>query len=270
MKVTAVASGTIAVGDLVTGGTYTTGTRITAIANQILTTVVITGTAGQFSCAAATLAVGQTVTISGTFGGTGSITGYVNPTTYYITVTNGTTTFTLSTTPGGAGVTTTTGTPTGLTYTNNAVGGVGLYTVSVSQTVASGTKTTTKDPGVGFLVSIPQGSTYMTFTFKGRGQTAGSGAAINVEMDLYTRAIQAATPAAVSAWSSVNALTAFATSASNTFWNSYSQTIALSAFATPLVAGQLYQVELTRNTSSAVTNQLAQPWLLGELTIQFS
>ena len=82
-----------------------------------LSTVVITGTAGQFSCTSTTLAVGQPITISGTYGGTGSITGYANPTTYYIIATNGTTTFTLSATYNGSAIVTTTGTPTGLTYT---------------------------------------------------------------------------------------------------------------------------------------------------------
>jgi len=86
--------------------------------SSALAGVVITGTAGQFSCTAATktLVVGQSVIISGTLGGTGTITGYTSPTTYYIVATNGTTTFTLSTTPGGAGVVTTAGTPTGLFY----------------------------------------------------------------------------------------------------------------------------------------------------------
>ena len=83
----------------------------------VLTTVVITGTAGQFSCASSSLVVGQAVVISGTLGGTGSITGYTNPKTYYIVQTNGVSTFTLSNTLGGAGVVTTAGTPTGLTYT---------------------------------------------------------------------------------------------------------------------------------------------------------
>lgn len=83
---------------------------------QSLSSVVITGTAGQFSCSAASLAIGQPVTITGTFGGTGSISGYVSGTTYYIIATNGTTTFTLSTTLGGTAITTTAGTPTGLTY----------------------------------------------------------------------------------------------------------------------------------------------------------
>lgn len=100
-----------------TSGTFNLATSATASAT--ISGVTITGTAGQFSCTASSisLAVGQSLAISGTYGGTGSITGYTNPTTYYIIATNGSTTFTLSTTAGGAGVTTTAGTPTGLTYT---------------------------------------------------------------------------------------------------------------------------------------------------------
>jgi hypothetical protein len=99
------------------GVTFNLATSATSSAT--LSGVVITGVAGQFSCTAAslTLAVGQSLVLSGAYGGTGSITGYVNPTTYYIIATNGSTTFTLSTTAGGSGVTTTAGTPTGLTYT---------------------------------------------------------------------------------------------------------------------------------------------------------
>ena len=94
------------------------GAVVTATIGATLSTVAITGTAGQFSCAASPipLAVGQSLTISGTFGGTGSISGYTNPTTYYIIATNTSTTFTLSATLGGAAITTTAGTPTGLTY----------------------------------------------------------------------------------------------------------------------------------------------------------
>ena len=94
------------------------GAIFTATIGQTLSGVQITGTAGQFSCTATTqnLVVGQAITISGTYGGTGSITGYTNPTTYYIIATNNTTTFTLSATLGGSAITTTAGTPTGLTY----------------------------------------------------------------------------------------------------------------------------------------------------------
>jgi len=171
------------------------------ISNATLSGVIITGTAGQFSCTASSvpLVVGQSVTISGGFNGvvaltgnkasglvgavassggegivalsgnaasaalgtmvanggttiipagnfasgfvgtvlgdrvvtlsgntgfglvntviTGSIPGYVSPTTYFIIATNGSTTFTLSATAGGSGITTTIGATTGLTYT---------------------------------------------------------------------------------------------------------------------------------------------------------
>jgi hypothetical protein len=99
--------------------TSTSNLATSPTASATLSGVIITGIAGQFSCTASsvTLVVGQSLTLSGTYGGTGSITGYVNPTTYFIIATNGSTTFTLSTTAGGSGVTTTAGTPTGLTYT---------------------------------------------------------------------------------------------------------------------------------------------------------
>jgi hypothetical protein len=87
-------SGFVGTAVVTTAGTPTGLTYTTNVGT--LSTVVITGTAGQFSCASTTLVVGQQITISGTLGGTGSITGYVNPTTYYIIATNGTTTFTLS------------------------------------------------------------------------------------------------------------------------------------------------------------------------------
>ena len=78
----------------------------------------ITNTAGACSItnpAPFTLSVGQLVRISGTFGGTGTITSpaYSDPTTYLISATNGTTTFTLVSLAGSA-IVTTTGTPTGI------------------------------------------------------------------------------------------------------------------------------------------------------------
>ena len=153
LSVTAVTSGTLAVGQQIFGlgvagetvitafgtgsggiGNYTISTSqtvvseamsgaaagaiITATIGGSLSGVAITGLAGQFSCTAApiTLVIGQALTISGTYGGTGSISGYTNPTTYYIIATNGSTTFTLSATAGGTAITTTVGTPTGLSY----------------------------------------------------------------------------------------------------------------------------------------------------------
>jgi hypothetical protein len=91
-----------------------------------LSTVAITGIAGQFSCAAGALVVGMQVLIAGTLGGTGSITGYTNPTPYKISVTNGSTTFTLTTLTGSA-IVTTAGTPTGLTYNTSPAGGTANF-----------------------------------------------------------------------------------------------------------------------------------------------
>jgi len=81
----------------------------------LLSNVNITGSAGEFSCASTTLKVGYYVTITGTLGGTGSITGYSSPTTYKISNTNGSNGFTLVTLAGSA-ITTSVGTPTGVTY----------------------------------------------------------------------------------------------------------------------------------------------------------
>jgi len=96
---------------------------------------VTVSTAGQFTCAAATFAVGNTVTISGTLTGTGTITGYTNLKTYFVIATNGTTTFTLSATLGGTALTTTAGTPTGLTYLTQISGYYAL-----SKSIASTTQ----------------------------------------------------------------------------------------------------------------------------------
>src|ERR1039458_9394209 len=89
---------------------------IAAVTQVVGGTVAITGTGGQFSCTCTGLVIGQTLAISGTYGGTGSLTGYSNPTTYLISATNGTSTFSLQTTARVA-IVTTAGTPTGLAYT---------------------------------------------------------------------------------------------------------------------------------------------------------
>jgi len=81
-----------------------------------LNSVAVTGVGGQCSCAATDgLYIGQTVRISGAL--TGTALGLTSGVTYYIIATNYTTTFTLSTTSGGAGVVTVAGTTTGLVFT---------------------------------------------------------------------------------------------------------------------------------------------------------
>jgi hypothetical protein len=108
MNITSVSSGSYVLNQTITGTGVSADTTITSYGTPTATlaTVVITGIAGDFSCTSTTLAVGNTVTISGTYGGTGSITGYANPTSYLISDTNGTTTFKLTTLSGAAVVTT--------------------------------------------------------------------------------------------------------------------------------------------------------------------
>ena len=123
------------------GSSGTSSFVITSPANAALSNVQITGLAGTFSCTSTKLILGNTITISGTNSGTGSISGYTTgPTTYYIIATNGTTTFTLSTTSGGTAITTTVGTTTSLTFTQaGSVSGI-LPGMSISGTgIQSGT-----------------------------------------------------------------------------------------------------------------------------------
>ena len=113
----------------------------TAVAST-LAGVAITGTGGQISYTSQTgLVSGQRMTISGTLGGTGTITGYSNPTTYILTAVTSTTA-TLTTTAGAA-VVTTAGTPTGLTYTLGVapqamtVSGYDYYGQAMSEVITS-------------------------------------------------------------------------------------------------------------------------------------
>lgn len=159
----AYASSGIAVGDTLSLSTSST-----------LSGVQITGTAGQFSCSSTYLATGMTVTISGTAGGTGSITGYANPTTYYIITTNGSTTFTLSASRGGAAITTTSGTPTGLTYTvGTFLTGQSISSITSGYiTISSVSYTRIVMSSAANLTSTSGGSNDITVTLTAAGSAA--------------------------------------------------------------------------------------------------
>ena len=131
--------------------------------------VTIADTAGNFTCNANVLVVGQAVTITGTLGGTGSITGYVNPKTYYIIATNGSTTFQLSATLGGSAIVTTAGTPTGLQYTRTT--GTGFWYMPT--VLADFTLTFTS----GTVPNYTMDGALNTRTFSGITQVAGTPAA---------------------------------------------------------------------------------------------
>ena len=101
-------------------------TTATAAATTLASVIIANITGGITFTSQSGLVANQRLTISGTLGGTGTITGYVDPTTYILTAVTATSA-TLTTTAGAA-VVTTAGTPTGLTYTL----GVAPVTVTVS------------------------------------------------------------------------------------------------------------------------------------------
>ena len=130
----------------------------TEMGTQTLQSIFISGSAGQFGCQSsdAPIVVGQAITISGTKGGSGSITGYTNPgpKTYYVITTDGSSSFTLSETPGGSAITTGTGVPSGLTFVNT-VGQISLTTVAVANTTGNFTCAASSVPlTVGQIVQV--------------------------------------------------------------------------------------------------------------------
>jgi len=93
------------------------------LGGETLNSVAISGTSGQFTCAAATLKVGDRVLVDGTFTGTGSITGHTSGTRYLVSAVTGTspsvTGFTVTVTGGGA-IVTGEGNTVGATFTSES------------------------------------------------------------------------------------------------------------------------------------------------------
>lgn len=116
-------------------------TTATAAATTLASVIIANSTGGITYTSQSGLVTGQRMTISGTAGGTGSITGYVDPTTYILTAVTATSA-TLTTTAGVA-IVTSAGTPTGLTYTLGAapvtvtVSGIDYYGQSMSEAITS-------------------------------------------------------------------------------------------------------------------------------------
>ena len=135
----------IGAGQSVTGTGIPSGTTVSAttLANGVLGSVAVTGTAGQCSCTSTSgLFIGQTVSVTGT--NTGTATGITSGVTYYIIATNYATTFTLSATSGGGAIVTTSGTTTGLIFT---IGNYQKVTLSAAATT-SGASTLTYNNNV--------------------------------------------------------------------------------------------------------------------------
>ena len=120
----------------IVGETNKTFSSITT-AGTLVATVATSGTAGQFTCGASTLAVNDRITITGTRAGSGTITGYTTGTVYRVSAVTGAspnvTGFTL-TTEAGVAIVTTAGTLTGLTYTTSTPSSSGYFLNKYNET----------------------------------------------------------------------------------------------------------------------------------------
>jgi hypothetical protein len=135
----------IGAGQSISGTGIPSGTTVVSasIASPVLNAVAVTGIAGQCSCTSTSgLYIGQTVRVTGT--STGTATGITSGVTYYIIATDYATTFTLSASSGGAAITTTAGTTTGLVFT---LGQVQNIVISAAATT-SGASTITFDNNI--------------------------------------------------------------------------------------------------------------------------
>ena len=105
-----------------------------------LASVAVANTAGWFTANASSFTTGQLINVSGALTGNATITGYVNPTTYYVVDTNGTTTFQLAASEGAANIVTVAGNTRGLTFSE-----------AVSTTAKSGAEADTWTNTTGLL-----------------------------------------------------------------------------------------------------------------------
>jgi hypothetical protein len=149
-----------------------------------LSGVAISGTSGQFTCSNANIAVGDSITITGTFGGTGTITSYTTGTVYKVSAVTGTapsvTGFTL-TTSAGAGIVTTTGTPTGLTYTADGASTKALLsTLQVGKYITISGAGTSTNNGTYLITGVASDGSSVTINNANGWTTASAGTAITI------------------------------------------------------------------------------------------
>lgn len=123
----------------------------------------------------------------------------------------------------------------------------------------------TIEQGIGMMLSIPVGTTTITFRFKSKSAGTPSVASV-VQPRIYSRVLP--NNAAVGGWGTAFNMTNISIP-TNIYYQYSTQTVALASLG--MVAGNLYQIEMTRRTSGVTggTN-LAQNWLLAELTVEFA
>jgi len=165
-----------------TAGQFTCGASTLAVGNRLTitgtpavetlaATVAVSGTAGQFTCGASTLAVGSLLRITGTKGGTATITGYATGTTYKVSAVTGTSpnvTGFTLTTQSNVAIVTTAGTLTGLTYTTTGT----ITGYNTAGTIYKVSAVTGTSPNVtGFTLTTQSGAAIVTTAGKLTGLT---------------------------------------------------------------------------------------------------
>jgi hypothetical protein len=204
--------------------------------------VTITGTAGQFSTSSTAPAVGAVVKISGTEGGTGSITGYTNPTNYVVIV-SGSGTFTLGGITTGVAVVTTAGTPTGLTY----AAGNDVYSKIISQIDGEGGDNCSVEFWWDSSITYVSGTFTISATITGSNNT--------VQLAVMEASGIGGVDQSGGAGTTANPLTATATSA-NTNANDLEICLVAVSFGASAVSNPAW-------TSSAETTAWSNTWALG-------
>ena len=161
LKFDSFTNGNFEPGDAIHGFSFGITNAGSGYGSALVATVAVSGTAGQFTCGASKLVVGDLVTITGTLGGTATISGYATGTVYKVSAVTGSvgavTGFTL-TTQAGVAIATTAGTLTGLTYTVATVvqhtlsGGGATTNATVNVTITGGvvTNVAVTNPGTGY------------------------------------------------------------------------------------------------------------------------
>lgn len=120
----------------------------------------------------------------------------------------------------------------------------------------------TTEQGIGLMLSIPSGATSITFKSKSKSAVA-QGAVTVVQPRIYSRLIPNNAP--VGAWGAALNWTNITIPANN-YYQYNEQTFTLTSLG--MVAGNLYQVEITRRTSGLTGTNLPANWLLAELTVE--
>jgi hypothetical protein len=120
----------------------------------------------------------------------------------------------------------------------------------------------TIEQGVGFMFSVPTGSTSIRFKTKSRAATAPAVASV-VQPKLYVRHLP--DNGAISTWTANNFSNIDIPT--NTNFQYDSQTFLLSSLS--LTVGDLYQCEFTRSTTVSGGTNLSGDWNLVELIVEF-